>query len=289
MRILNIGSMNLDLVYKVDHIVRPGETEASASLETFLGGKGMNQSVALAKAGAEVWQAGMIGEDGQPFLDACREYGIHSEYIRKIPGKSGHAVIQLDQNAQNSILLYGGANRKLTEEYVDGVLEHFGAGDLLLLQNEVNLLPYIIDTAKKKGMVIALNPSPFEESLKEACLQNVDIFLVNEVEGEQLTGQTVPEKMLEKMKEMFPQAGVVLTLGPDGAYYQKGSTLIYQPAVKVKAVDTTAAGDTFTGYFLVGIAAGDGVEKALEQSAAAAALAVSRPGAVPSIPWRHEL
>ena len=198
-------------------------------------------------------------------------------------------MIQLDKNAQNSILLYGGANRKLTEEYVDEVLEHFGAGDLLLLQNEVNLLPYIIDEAKKKEMLITLNPSPFDESLKAANLQKVDIFLVNEVEGEQLTGQTVPKKMLSAMKEMFPRAAVVLTLGADGAYYQKENASIYQPAIKVKAVDTTAAGDTFTGYFLAGIAAADSVEKALLHSAAAAAVAVSRPGAVPSIPWRHEI
>ena len=165
MKVLNIGSMNLDLVYSVDHIVQPGETEASVSMNTFLGGKGMNQSVALAKAGVEVYQGGMIGEDGQPFLDACAEYGVRADFIRKVEGKSGHAVIQIDSSAQNCILLYGGANQMLTESYVDEVLEHFTAGDILLLQNEVNLLPYIVDKAYEKGMQIALNPSPFNEML----------------------------------------------------------------------------------------------------------------------------
>ena len=165
MKVLNIGSMNLDLVYSVDHIVQPGETEASVSMNTFLGGKGMNQSVALAKAGVEVYQGGMIGEDGQPFLDACAEYGVRADYIRKVDGKNGHAVIQIDKNAQNCILLYGGANQKLTAEYVDEVLAGFGAEDVLLLQNEVNMLPYIVDKAYEKGMKIALNPSPFNEKL----------------------------------------------------------------------------------------------------------------------------
>ena len=161
MKVLNIGSMNLDLVYSVDHIVQPGETEASFALDTFLGGKGLNQSMALAKAGVEVYQGGMIGEDGQVFLDACKQYGVKADYIRTIPGKSGHAVIQRDKNAQNCILLYGGANQMLTAEYVDSVLADFGKDDILLLQNEVNQMPYIVDKAFEKGMQIALNPSPF--------------------------------------------------------------------------------------------------------------------------------
>ena len=147
MRVLNIGSLNIDYVYSVDHIILPGETEATGSRNTFLGGKGMNQSCALAKAGVEVYHGGMIGEDGRMFLDACKEYGVNDKFIRIVDGPSGHTVIQIDSSAQNCILLYGGANQMLTERYVDEVLEHFGAGDILLLQNEVNLLPYIVDKA----------------------------------------------------------------------------------------------------------------------------------------------
>ena len=289
MKVLNIGSMNLDLVYSVDHIVQPGETEASVSMNTFLGGKGMNQSVALAKAGVEVYQGGMIGEDGQPFLDACAEYGVRADFIRKVEGKSGHAVIQIDKNAQNCILLYGGANQMLTEGYVDEVLEHFAAGDILLLQNEVNLLPYIVDKAYEKGMQIALNPSPFNEKLSKVDMAKISLFLLNEVEGNQVTGLTVPEEIIVKMQELYPHARIVLTLGKDGAVYAEGTERFFQPIFPVKAVDTTAAGDTFTGYFLAGLAEGMAIPEILKMSAKASSIAVSRPGAVPSIPYRDEV
>ena len=289
MKVLNIGSMNLDLVYRVDHIVQPGETEASVSMNTFLGGKGMNQSVALAKAGVEVYQGGMIGEDGQPFLDACAEYGVRADFIRKVEGKSGHAVIQIDSSAQNCILLYGGANQMLTEAYVDEVLSHFGSGDILLLQNEVNLLPYIVEKAYEKGMQIALNPSPFNEKLSAVDMTKISIFLLNEVEGNQVTGLTVPEEIIVKMQEMFPHARIVLTLGKDGAVYADGEERFFQPIFPVKAVDTTAAGDTFTGYFLAGLAEGMAIPEILKMSAKASSIAVSRAGAVPSIPYRDEV
>ena len=289
MKVLNIGSMNLDLVYRVDHIVQPGETEASVSMNTFLGGKGMNQSVALAKAGVEVYQGGRIGEDGQPFLDACAEYGVRADFIRKVEGKSGHAVILIVSSAQNCILLYGGANQMLTEAYVDEVLSHFGSGDILLLQNEVNLLPYIVEKAYEKGMQIALNPSPFNEKLSAVDMTKISIFLLNEVEGNQVTGLTVPEEIIVKMQEMFPHARIVLTLGKDGAVYADGEERCFQPIFPVKAVDTTAAGDTFTGYFLAGLAEGMAIPEILKMSAKASSIAVSRAGAVPSIPYRDEV
>ena len=249
----------------------------------------MNQSVALAKAGVEVYQGGMIGEDGQPFLDACAEYGVRADFIRKVEGKSGHAVIQIDSSAQNCILLYGGANQMLTESYVDEVLEHFTAGDILLLQNEVNLLPYIVDKAYEKGMQIALNPSPFNEKLSKVDMTKISIFLLNEVEGNQVTGLTAPEEIIAKMQELYPHAKIVLTLGKDGAVYAEGEQRFFQPIFPVKAVDTTAAGDTFTGYFLAGLAEGMAIPETLKMSAKASSIAVSRAGAVPSIPYRAEV
>ena len=289
MKVLNLGSMNLDLVYSVDHIVQPGETESSTGMNTFLGGKGMNQSVALAKAGVEVYQGGMIGEDGQPFLDACAEFGVHADYIRKIPGKSGHAIIQIDRNAQNCILLFGGANQCLTEEYVDETLSHFEKGDILLLQNEVNLLPYIVDKAWERGMQIALNPSPFNEKLDAVDMAKISIFLLNEVEGGQVTGEKEPQAIIAKLLALYPHAKIVLTLGQDGSIYADGDQQVFQPIFPVKAVDTTAAGDTFTGFFLAGFAEGMDIPQALKMSAKASSIAVSRPGAVPSIPWRKEV
>jgi ribokinase len=289
MKVLNIGSMNLDLVYSVDHIVQPGETEASFALDTFLGGKGLNQSMALAKAGVEVYQGGMIGEDGQPFLDACAEYGVKADYIRTVPGKSGHAVIQRDKNAQNCILLYGGANQMLTEEYVDEVLANFGEGDILLLQNEVNQMPYIVERAYEKGMQIALNPSPFNEKLSAVDMAKISIFLLNEVEGNQVTGLTNPDEIIAEMLRRFPKAKIVLTLGKDGAVYADAEQKHFQPIFKVQAVDTTAAGDTFTGYFLAGLLDGMPVPEILKMSAKASSIAVTREGAVPSIPYRSEV
>ena len=289
MRVLNIGSMNLDLVYSVDHIVQPGETEASFALDTFLGGKGLNQSMALAKAGVEVYQGGMIGEDGQVFLDACAEYGVKADYIRTVPGKSGHAVIQRDKNAQNCILLYGGANQMLTEEYVDSVLANFEAGDILLLQNEVNQMPYIVEKAYEKGMQIALNPSPFNEKLSAVDMAKISIFLLNEVEGNQVTGLTDPDEIIAEMLRRFPKAKIVLTLGKDGAVYADAEQKHFQPIFKVQAVDTTAAGDTFTGYFLAGLLSGLPVPEILKMSAKASSIAVTRAGAVPSIPYRDEV
>ena len=289
MKVLNIGSMNLDYVYNVDHIVQPGETESSTDMNIFLGGKGINQSMALAKAGVAVYHGGMIGEDGQPFLDACKEYGVNAEYIKMIEGKTGHAIIQLDKDAQNSILLYGGANQKLTKDFVDEVLSHFEKGDILLLQNEINLLSYIVDQAHAKGMQVALNPSPFNEKLKEVDLKKISIFLLNEVEGGQITGMTEPEDVLAKMREMFPHAKIVLTLGKDGAKYAEGDVTYDQPVFKVQAVDTTAAGDTFTGYFLAGLIDGMAIPEVLKMSAKASSIAVTRKGAVQSIPTKDEV
>ncbi len=289
MKVLNIGSMNLDHVYSVDHIVLPGETQATHGMNIFLGGKGINQSIALAKAGADVYHGGMIGEDGQMFLDACAEYGVNAQYIRQVDGKTGHAIIQIDKNAQNCIILYGGANERLTTDYVDEVLAGFEAGDMLLLQNEVNLIPYIVDKAYEKGMIIALNPSPFNERLHQVDMSKIGLFLMNEVEGGQITGLTEPEEIIAKVVEMYPKAKIVLTLGKDGAIYAEGEERFHQPIFKVEAVDTTAAGDTFTGYFLAGLMEGMPIPDILKMSAKASSIAVTRAGAVPSIPYRKEV
>ena len=289
MRVLNMGSLNLDYVYSVDHIIQPGETENTDSRNIFLGGKGMNQSCALAKAGAEVYHAGMIGQDGTAFLDACREYGVRSEYIRVVDVPTGHTVIQVDKNGQNSILLFGGANRALTEAYIEEALSFFTADDILLLQNEINLLPYIVDRACAKGMRIALNPSPFDSGLAEVDLQKISVFVLNEVEGGQITGKEEEKDILTELRVKYPKASFLLTLGERGAVYADGSREIYQPAFQVKAVDTTAAGDTFTGYFLAGMAEGISMKENLRRCAMASSIAVGREGAVPSIPYREEV
>lgn len=290
MKVLNFGSLNLDYTYQVESILIPGETQASKGRQIFCGGKGLNQSIALAKAGVPVYHAGMIGDEGGVLLDACRENGVNTDFIRKIDGPSGHTIIQVDRNGQNCILLYGGANRSITREFVDQVLDSFEEGDMILLQNEINELDYIIDRAYEKGMMIVLNPSPYDSALDSCDLGKVSLFLVNEIEGYQITGEKEPDRILGRIREIYPGARVVLTLGGDGSVYQDETGAVYRQGIyKVKAVDTTAAGDTFTGYFLSSLIGGMPVAEGLDMAAKASAIAVSRPGATASIPLRDEV
>lgn len=289
MRVLNFGSLNYDYVYNVDHIMMPGETQASTGMNTFCGGKGLNQSIALAKAGVPVYHAGMVGEDGTMFLNLCKENNVDTTYTKTIAGKSGHTIIQVDRNAQNCILLYGGANRSITKEFVDEVLAGFEEGDLILLQNEVNEMPYIIEQAYEKKMMIALNPSPYDHALDDCDFHKVSIFLMNEIEGEMMTGFKDPDQILTFMKKEFPEAKVVLTLGGDGVRYQDKEQSLSQGIFKVQAVDTTAAGDTFTGYFISGLLQEMPIQNILERCAKASSIAVSRMGATDSIPRAEEV
>lgn len=289
MKVLNFGSLNLDYVYQVESILIPGETQASKDRQIFCGGKGLNQSIALAKAGIPVYHAGLIGEGGEPLLEVCKENGVNTEFIRQIPGPSGHTVIQVDKNGQNCILLFGGSNRSMTREFVDEVLDSFEEGDIILLQNEINELDYIIDRAYARHMMIILNPSPFDQALEHCDLTKISLFLMNEIEGFQITGEKEPDKILQKVKELYPNAKVVLTLGSDGSVYQDDTEIYRQGIYKVKAVDTTAAGDTFTGYFISSIIDGLPVQEGLKLAARASAIAVSRPGATASIPLRSEV
>lgn len=289
MKVLNFGSLNLDYVYQMESILIPGETQASKSRQTFCGGKGLNQSIALAKAGVPVYHAGLIGEDGESLLEVCRENGVSTEFIRQIPGSSGHTVIQVDKNGQNCILLFGGSNRSMTRGFIDSVLESFSEGDMILLQNEINELAYIIDCAYKKKMMIVLNPSPYDGALETCDLSKISLFLMNEIEGYQITGEKEPEVILRKMRELYPKAATVLTLGEDGSVYQDDTEIYRQGIYKVKAVDTTAAGDTFTGYFIASLLDHMPAADGLKMAAKASAIAVSRPGATPSIPLRSEV
>ena len=289
MKVLNFGSMNVDYVYQVDHILIPGETLASKERNTFCGGKGLNQSIALAKADIPVYHAGLVGEGGEMLLETCKENGVNIDFVKPVDGPCGHTMIQVDKNGQNSILLFGGSNRRMTREFVDEVLAHFEKGDIILLQNEINELDYIIDKAYEKEMMIILNPSPYDSALDVCDLSKVSLFLVNEIEGYQITGEKEPDQILEKIRTLYPNAKIVLTLGGDGSVYQDETGIYHQGIYKVKAVDTTAAGDTFTGYFISSIIDGLSVAKGLDLAAKASAIAVSRQGATASIPLREEV
>lgn len=288
MKFLVMGSLNYDYVYELNHIVQPGETVASVRMETLCGGKGLNQSIALAKAGSNVWQGGMIGEDGELLVNTAVRYGVGVEYLKIVSGRSGHAVIQVDANGQNSIVLYGGSNRKFTEEYIRETLEHFESGDYLVLQNEINRVNEVIREGYARRMKIVLNPSPYDAEILSWDLSKVSVFFLNEIEGEQMTGTGDVKKMIAILMQHYPEAEIILTLGEKGAFYGKGEQRFFQPAFPVKVVDTTAAGDTFTGYFLAARSKGFSAKKCLEIAAHASAFAVGKRGAAPSIPlWKE--
>lgn len=290
MKVLSFGSLNIDYVYHVDHIVNKGETLSSTSLDVIAGGKGLNQSIALAKAGAEVYHAGKIGEEGTFLLDWCNENGVNTKWVGIEPDtKTGHAIIQVDEHAENCIVLFGGSNQKQTKEQIDETMEAFEKGDVLLLQNEINHLPYLIDKAYEKEMMIILNPSPMNEKIFECDLKKVSLFLLNVVEGEQISGVKDEKEMCAMLREKYADAKFVLTLGSKGAYYFDQNDICFQESFKVDAVDTTAAGDTFTGYFVAEMLNGSPVERALKVAAKAASIAVSRKGASISIPKREEV
>lgn len=295
MKILCFGSLNIDYTYKVRHFVRKGETLAADSLRRFSGGKGLNQSVAMAKAGAFVWHAGAVGEDGIFLIRQLEAAGVHTEFIQILKDAgTGHAIIQNDTEGDNCILLYGGANRMISEEQMDEALAGFGPGDFLVLQNEINGIPELMEKAHARKMKIVFNPSPMEKEIMKAPLEYVDIFMVNQLEAAQIlgvsgTGTEKPEELMKGLKSRFPGSSVVLTLGEQGAMYGDSRSTLFQPAEKVTAVDTTGAGDTFAGYFTAGMAEGLSPEEAMKLAAKASAAAVTRPGASASIPERREL
>lgn len=289
MKILNFGSCNIDYVYTVDHIVKPGETEAADRLEIFPGGKGLNQSIAIARAGGGVCHAGCIGSDGEMLLNVLKDSGVDTAYLKTLDVKGGHAIIQVNAKGENSIFLYAGSNNMITEELVDSVLENFDSDSIVLLQNEINNIGYIIDEAYKKGMAVVLNPSPYNEKLSGIDLNKISYIILNEVEAAEISGAADPEGTLLYFENNFPGLRVILTLGSRGSIYADRETRYFQPIFETDVVDTTAAGDTFTGYFIAEIARGEGYGAAMKTASCAAAIAVSRNGAAPSIPTMDEV
>ena len=293
MRILNFGSLNMDYVYQVDHFVRPGETLAAASRAEKAGGKGLNQSVALARAGATVCHAGCLGTGGEPLKKMLEENGVDTGFLLPVEEMQGHTVIQVDPEGENCILLYGGSNRCIPEAHIRQVISRFSPGDWLILQNEVNGIPLMAELAAAKGMHVVLNPSPYDGTVLEADWSGLDWLLVNEIEAEQITGETEPEKVWEKLHAKYPGLSLLVTLGSRGSVAFRpagGTTEIWrEEAVRVKAVDTTAAGDTYTGYFIAALTEGKPLQACMREAARAAAIAVTRPGAAGSVPWREEL
>lgn len=290
MKKLVLGSLNIDRTYRVTNLVKPMETIAAKKYESYCGGKGFNQAVALARAGSEVFFAGIIGSDGDMFWDALHSDAIRTDFMRKSESPNGHAVIQVDQEGQNCIIIVSGSNDKVTETYIDEVLSHFSKDDLIVLQNEISCIGYAIEEASRKGLKIAFNPSPLNEAVQAYDLTKVDILLVNEVESKALFGSDDTESIRSVLKETYPNTSVVLTKGAAGAWFiGANDETYYSEALPCSAVDTTAAGDTFTGYFLHELSRSDDPSEALRVASIASGISVTRKGASPSIPFRKEV
>ena len=289
MKILNFGSLNIDHVYQVDHISRPGETLASSSYQVFAGGKGANQSAALARASAPVFHAGQVGPEAQWLVEKLATLGADMQFTQTSQTPTGHAIIQVDQSGENSIVLYPGCNKEITTELIDATLDNFTDGDILLLQNEINNTTHLIEQANKKALRICLNPAPFGPEIHTYPLDLVDILVVNQTEGMGLCPNTSLDRLADQLAATYPKADIVLTLGAKGAIYRSPTDALEVPAQEVNALDTTAAGDTFIGYFLAAVLADLPTIDCLEQASKAAALCVTRPGAMDSIPAKDEL
>ncbi len=295
-QVLNYGSLNIDLTFAVDHIVLPGETISSTSFTRGAGGKGANQSAALGKAGVNVFHAGKLGPDSTFLSDLLNRYGVDTRHILVGTEPTGQALIQLDKHSQNSIVLYPGSNMTITKEEIDSVLTHFKAGDWLVLQNEIVHVSYLMQQAHAKGMHICFNPAPFSEEVFDLPLHTLDVLVVNELEGMGLaTWDQVPTtnemfvELLEELMKIYPETEIIITAGKLGAYYGFGEVFGKGDIVDLPVADTTGAGDTFIGYFLAGKLQGLDIDTCLQKACWASSLAVSKHGAMTSIPFAHEV
>jgi len=295
MKILFYSSINIDTTYHVSHIVKEGETLSCTSVTTGAGGKGANQSIAFARAlgkqesSAKVFLAGKCGKDASFIIEKLNESGVDTGYITDSSFGSGKAVIQVDQNGKNSIIIYGGGNLDIQKKEIDRVLENFSENDLLCLNCEINNLPYIINRAYEKKMKIILNPSPINSVIEEIDFSKISSLIVNEVEVCELSEQSEPKAALEKLGSLYPEMEIIMTEGSLGATYCCKNQTFFVPALNVKAVDTTGAGDTFMGFFFASRVLGSSERASMEIATKAAALSVSRAGAMDSIPYREEL
>ena len=293
MQVYNFGSINIDHVYRVPHLVRPGETLASSSYTQVLGGKGANQSIALARAGAAVRHIGRYNAQDHALLAGLRDAGVDDSLLQTVEGASGHAIIQVDDQAENAIVLYAGANHSFTADELPSLLADAAAGDWLLLQNECSCTADMITVAAARGMQVAFNPAPMNAEVAALPLDKLAVLFVNEVEVMQLLGaegeMPDPDWLAAQLQTRYPATRVVVTLGARGAccFYQGQTDCV--PALRVEAVDTTGAGDTFTGYFLQALLGGQDIHTALNRACVASALCVQRAGASSSIPLAGEV
>lgn len=283
MAIWNLGSINADLVYTVPHIPAPGETLSSTNRSTYMGGKGANMSVAIARAGSRVNHIGALGPDGGWAVQRLWEYGVDTRHIAQVETATGHAIIMVDAHGENAILLHAGSNGEIPQATLQTALAEAQTGDWFVTQNETNLQRTGASLAKKMGLKVAYAAAPFSADRVQAVLEYLDFLILNEVEAAQLTEAT------GKTPEALGIRDVVVTLGSDGADWFGPDGKQHFPAIPVTPIDTTGAGDTFTGYLLAGLDQGMPMAQAINLATKAGALMVTRQGTADVIPDLSEV
>ena len=291
-KLVNLGSLCIDLVFSVPNIAQEGETVAGSDVAEYPGGKGLNQSIAASMAGSSVSHYGAVGKDGAILLDALSGAGVNTSHILRLPQNSGRAFVQVDGQGQNAIVIDGGANRQIPITLVEEALSTLDAGDWLLLQNEINDLEQVIERADALGAQIALNLAPIDYRISAYPYSLLDLLIVNKVEGQAVAGSTDEGVDLAlNLVEKFPTTSILLTDGRKGSYLLdvESDTLTTTGAFAVDVVDETAAGDAFVGYFMSGLVEQKDKLLGLLDATAAGAIAVSRNGAATSIPSREDV
>jgi len=284
MKILNFGSINKDLVYNVEDFVKPGETISSRDYGLYLGGKGLNQSVAISKSGSEVYHAGCINKSDQSIISDLKKWGVNTDYINKINEATGHAIIQINRDGENSIIIHGGANNCVEKDQIDKVLSNFNEGDYILLQNEINSVNEIIEKAHKKGLRIFFNPAPYSSSVNNYSIEKVNTLIYNETEGQRLSGKKDDNEIIKTLSNKYPNTRQILTLGERGSIYSFDKNTIKVKAESVKTIDSTAAGDTYIGYYISSLCKKISVEESMKIASKAASIATTIVGGANSIP-----
>ncbi|MGB1296783.1 MAG: ribokinase [Psychrobium sp.] len=284
MIVYNFGSINIDHVYRVSHFVRPGETMTSDDYQQILGGKGANQSIALGRAGCQVNHVGVIATADQALLKTLKQSNVDVSQVALGDVPTGHAIIQVNQDAENAIVLFAGANHQITPQQIDQVLSQATSDDWVLLQNETNNIDLIISRAKHFGLSVAFNPAPMDAQLVKPLIKDIDLLIVNEVEAMDLCGVESVAEAQAQLQQAYPELRIMLTLGSQGVRYLHQDNVTEVSAYRVEAVDTTAAGDTFIGYALAGLNSSLSIEQTLRRACAASALCVMSHGASSAIP-----
>lgn len=283
MTIWNLGSINIDYSYRLPHMPQPGETLSASEFRKGLGGKGANQSLAAARAGANVVHLGAAARADDWVIGRLTASGVDTTHIvRHHDQATGHAIILLDDEGENSIVIHGGANRSLTQDQFKSAIARMKGGDFLLMQNETNMQAELAQVAAKRAVRVVYSAAPFDIDALRAVLPHVAILALNEGEAAALAAA---------LGEDPPVEGMLVTRGAKGAEYRdlRGGRHFEVPAFPVDVVDTTGAGDCFAGYFVAGLDRGDDIPTALRLAAAAAAVKVTRAGAGDAIPKREEV